>query len=138
MTKPSGWWWPEEGPRAKIGDGYTTPTPARRAAVDLCYLPLLWQDCARSLVSYLHGRHAWRLAVLLCGGLFAKGRRTVTSWLRGAHVGRGFAVYYYFLATMGRRAGLLAGLLLRHGLRRLPAEGPALFALEDTPTQRYG
>jgi hypothetical protein len=106
--------------------------------VDLCYLPLLWQDCARSLASCLHGRHAWRLAVLLCGGLFAKGRRTVTSWLRGAHVGRGFAAYSYFLATLGRRAGLLAGPLLRHGLRRLPAEGPALFALDDTPTQRYG
>jgi hypothetical protein len=46
--------------------------------VDLCYLPLLWQDCARSLASWLHGRHAWRLAVLLCGALFAKGRRTGT------------------------------------------------------------
>jgi hypothetical protein len=106
--------------------------------VDLGYLPLLWQDCARSLASCLHGRHAWRLGVLLCGALFAKGRRTVTTWLRAAHVGRGFAAYYYALAALGRRAELLAGLLLRHCLRRLPADGPILFALDDTPTQRYG
>jgi hypothetical protein len=76
--------------------------------------------------------------VLLCGGLFAKGRRTVTSWLRAAHVGPGFAAYYYFLAALGRRADLLAGLLLRRCLRRLPTDGPVLLALDDSPTERYG
>jgi len=106
--------------------------------VDLGYLPLLWQDCVGSLASCLHGRLAWRLGVLLAGALFANGRRTVTSWLRAAHVGPRFAAYYYFLAALGRRAELLAGLLLRHGLRRLPADGPVLFALDDSPTQRYG
>jgi DDE superfamily endonuclease len=106
--------------------------------VDLHYLPLLWQDCLRSLASCLHGRHAWRLGVLLCGGLFAKGRRAVTSWLRAAHVGPGFAAYYYFLAALGRHTALLAGLLLRQCLRRLPGDGPILFALDDSPTQRYG
>jgi hypothetical protein len=69
--------------------------------VDLGYLPLLWQDGARSLASLLHGRHAWRLGVLLAGALFAKGRRTVTSWLRAAGVGPGFAGHYYFLAALG-------------------------------------
>ena len=106
--------------------------------MDLGYLPLLWQDCVGSLASCLHGRLAWRLGVLLAGALFANGRRTVTSWLRAAHVGPRFAAYYYFLAALGRRAELLAGLLLRHGLRRLPADGPVLFALDDSPTQRYG
>jgi hypothetical protein len=106
--------------------------------VDLGYLPLLWQDCARSLACGLHARHAWRLAALLAGALFAKGRRTVTSWLRAARVGPRFAAYYYFLAALGRRAELLAGLLLRHGLRRLPADGPVLLALDDSPTPRYG
>ncbi len=106
--------------------------------MDLGYLPLLWQDCARSLACCLHGRHAWRLAVLLAGALFAHGRRAVTSWLRAAHVGPRFAAYYYFLAALGRRAERLAGLLLRHCLRRLPADGPVLFALDDTPTRRYG
>jgi hypothetical protein len=52
------------------------------------------------MVSFLHRHHAWRLADLLLGALFAKGRRTVTSWLRAAGVGPGFAALYYFLAAL--------------------------------------
>jgi hypothetical protein len=90
------------------------------------------------MAPFLHGRHAWRLGVLLGGALFAHGRRTVTSWLRAAGVGPGFAAYYYFLAALGRRADVLASLLLRRCVRHLPADGPVLFAVDDTPTQRYG
>jgi hypothetical protein len=106
--------------------------------MDLCLLPLLWQDCAHAMASFLHGRHAWRLGVLLGGALFAHGRRTVTSWLRATDVGAGFAAYYYFLAALGRRADLVAGVLLRRCLRHLPADGPVLLAVDDTPTPRYG
>jgi len=106
--------------------------------MDLPYLPLLWQDLAARLAVFLHQRHAWRLAVLLLGALFAGGRRTVTSWLRAAHVGHGFAAYYYFLAALGRQADLLAGLLLRRALALLAPAGPLLFAVDDSPTQRYG
>jgi hypothetical protein len=106
--------------------------------VDLLFLPTLWQDLARSLGSCLHQRHAFRLGVLLTGALFAKGRRTVTSWLRAQGVGLGFAAYYYFLAALGRRADRLAALLLRHALRHIAPAGPLLFALDDTPTERYG
>jgi hypothetical protein len=63
--------------------------------VDLLFLPPLWQDLVRGLASCLHQRHAFRLAILLTGTLFAKGRRTVTSWLRASGVGLGFAAYYY-------------------------------------------
>src|SRR5690242_19525065 len=106
--------------------------------MDLPFLPPLWQDLAAGLASLLHQRHAWRLAVLLLGALFAKGRRTVTSWLRAAHVGFGFAAYYYFLAVLGHQADFLAGLLLRYALRRLAPDGPLLLALDDSPTKRYG
>ncbi len=106
--------------------------------MDLPFLPLLWQDLAATLASCLHQRHAWRLAVLLLGALFAKGRRTVTSWLRAARVGRGFAAYYYFLSALGRRADVLAGLLLRRALAFLAPDGPLLLALDDSPTKRYG
>ena len=106
--------------------------------MDLHYLPLLWQDCLRPLASCLHGRLAWRLGVLLGGALFAHGRRTVTSWLRAAGIGPGYAAFYYFLAALGRRADLLAGLLLRLALRLRAGSGPLLFALDDSPTQRYG
>src|SRR5579885_1550719 len=106
--------------------------------MDLPFLPALWQDLAAGLAAFLHQRHAWRLAALLLGALFAKGRRTVTSWLRAAHVGRGFAAYYYFLAALGRRADVLAGLLLRRALALLAPDGPLLLAVDDSPTKRYG
>jgi len=61
--------------------------------VDLLFLPLLWQDLAPTLASCLHQRPAFRLAVLRTGALFAKGRRTVTRWLRAAGVGLGCAAY---------------------------------------------
>jgi hypothetical protein len=106
--------------------------------VDLPFLPLFWQDLLANMAFFLHQRHAGQLAVLLLGALFAKGRGTVTSWLRAAHVGHGFAAYYYFLAALGRHADFLAGLLLRHALDRLAPDGPLLFAIDDSPTQRYG
>src|SRR6516164_1679526 len=106
--------------------------------MDLPFLPLLWQDLAAGMASFLHQRAAWRLAVLLTGALFAKGRRTVTSWLRAAHVGSGFAPFYSFLAALGRRADCPAGLLLQRVLQRLAPAGPLLFAVDDTPTPRYG
>src|SRR6476661_886578 len=106
--------------------------------MDCRFLPPLWQACTARLAALLHGRHAWRLQLLLLGALFAKGRRTVTSWLRAARVGRGFAAYYYFLAALGRRADWLAGLLLRRALALLAPDGPLLFAVDDSPTKRYG
>ena len=106
--------------------------------MDLPFLPPLWQDLAAGLASCLHQRLAWRLAVLLLGALFAHGRRTVTSWLRAAQVGPGFAAYYYFLAALGRHTDVLAALLLRRALSLLAPDGPLLFALDDSPTKRYG
>ena len=106
--------------------------------MDLPFLPLLWQDLTRGMASFRHQRRAWRLAVLLLGALFAKGRRTVTTWLQAAHVGAGFAASYYFLAALGRGADLLAGPLLRRAVLALAPDGPLLFALDDSPTKRYG
>jgi hypothetical protein len=106
--------------------------------MDLPFLPPFWQACVRGMASFLHQRHAGRLAVLLLGALFAHGRRTVTSWLRAARVGRGFAGSYYFLAALGRRADLLGGFLLQRALLHLAPAGPLLFALDDSPTKRYG
>jgi hypothetical protein len=106
--------------------------------MNVACLPPDWQALVAGMACLLHGRLAWRLAVLFLGALFARGRRTVTSWLRAAHVGRGFAPFYYFLAALGRQAHLPAAYLLRYALARLAPPGPLLFALDDTPTQRYG
>lgn len=106
--------------------------------MDLLFLPPFWQDLLATMAFFLHQRYAARLAVLLTGALFANGRRTVTRWLRAAHVGRGFAAYYYFLAALGRKTDFLAGLLLRYALDLLAPDGPLLLAIDDTPSKRYG
>jgi hypothetical protein len=90
------------------------------------------------LAQHLHARLAWRLAPLLLGVLFAQGRRTVASWLRAAGLGGDFPAYYYFLGRLGRRTEALAGSLLRLLLRTLPLGDRLLFALDDSPTKRYG
>ena len=90
------------------------------------------------LADHLHARSAGRLLPLLLGLLFARGRRTVASWLRAAGVGRDFAAYYYFLGSLGRRTPALAGAWLRLLLQRLPVGERLLFGLDDTPTRRYG
>jgi DDE superfamily endonuclease len=106
--------------------------------VNVAFLPPDWQALLAHMACLLHARLAGRLAVLVLGALFAKGRRTVTTWLRAAGVGPGFAPFYYFLAALGRRAQWPATCLLRSALTRLAPDGPLLFALDDTPTARYG
>jgi hypothetical protein len=86
----------------------------------------------------LHARLAWRLLPLLTGMLFARGRQTVASWLRGGGLGHDFRAYYYFLGSLGRKAHWIACLLLRRALAVLGPGDRLLFALDDTPTKRYG
>jgi hypothetical protein len=86
----------------------------------------------------LHGRLAWRLLPLMTGMLFARGRRTVASWLRAAGVGNDFRAYYYFLGSLGRNVNYLAGLLLRRAVSVIEPGERLLLALDDTPTKRYG
>ena len=73
----------------------------------------------------------------LCTGLlFARGRRTVTSWLRGCGIGRDYKRYYYLLGSVGRKTPAIARALLRILLKRLPGDGagtPLVFAIDDSP-----
>lgn len=90
------------------------------------------------LASLLHRTNAWRLAPLLVGMLFARGRRTVTSWLRAGELGDDFRSYYYFLGSLGRKVKSLAGVLLRLAIDVINPGDRLLFAIDDTPTKRYG
>jgi len=92
----------------------------------------------KSLSSLLHATHAWRLAPLLRGMLFARGRRTVTSWLRAGELGDDFQGYYYFLGALGRKVKSFAGLLLQLAVQTIHPGERLLFAIDDTPTKRYG
>jgi hypothetical protein len=78
---------------------------------------------------------------LLCGALFARGRRTVTSWFRPAGITTDFRCAYKALGAAGRQAQALAYRLLGCALLPLIRQAPGdhlLFGLDDTPTGRYG
>src|SRR5579863_7664 len=92
----------------------------------------------KSLAGMLHATHAWRLAPLLWGMLFARGRRTVTSWLRAGELSDDYQNYYYFLGALGCKVKSCAGVLLQMALRTIHPESRLLFAIDDTPTKRYG
>jgi hypothetical protein len=90
------------------------------------------------LSQVLHGRLAWRLQPLLAGMLFAQGRRTVASWLRGGGLGDDFRRYYYFLGSLGRNVRYASAVLLRRAVDVIQPGERLLFGLDDTPTPRYG
>jgi hypothetical protein len=92
------------------------------------------------LATCLDVRSQARFLTLLGGVVFARGRRTVTSWLRAAGIREEFRPAYSLLWTVGRRAAGMATRLLLLVLRPRLACGQSrlLFALDDTPTKRYG
>lgn len=79
----------------------------------VCYQPPQdWQQWVEWLAAGLHGRSRWRLSLILLGMVFARGRWTVTTWLRAVGITDDFAGYYYFLQPLGRKSKELAQRLL--------------------------
>jgi DDE superfamily endonuclease len=92
----------------------------------------------KRLASFLDPRCNWRLLPLMTGLLFATGRRTVSSWLRAAELGKDYEDYYYFVSAVGHKGKCLAAIVLRIALDVIAPQGRILLALDDTPTKRYG
>jgi len=90
------------------------------------------------LARLLDRRIAWRLLPILAGLLFATGRRTVSSWLRAGALSKDYRQYYYFLSSVGRNVKSLAWALSRSVLDVVAPKGRILFAIDDTPSKRYG
>jgi len=90
------------------------------------------------LAGPLDARLTGRLLTLIAGMLFAKGRRTVASWLRAVGVGDAFPAYYYFLGSLGRKIDSIAGLLLVRAVQVVVPGDRVLLGIDDTPTKRYG
>src|SRR5258707_1037602 len=97
-----------------------------------------WQQWVDWLAAGLHGRSRWRFLFLLLGMVFARGRRTVTTWLRAVGISDDFADYYYFLQPLGRKSKHLAQRLWMMLLVRLITGPRVLLAVDDSPTKRYG
>jgi hypothetical protein len=105
------------------------------------HLPALVSAWFCQLSSALDRRSAPRLLRLLLGALFARGRRTVTSWFRAVGITTDFRRAYSALWAAGRRADLLGLYLLSCALKPLMRAVPGghlLFGIDDTPTARYG
>src|SRR3712207_2710441 len=104
-------------------------------------LPALLSAWFSDIAAALDRRSAPRLLLLLVGALFAKGRRTVTSWFRASGITTDFRRAYSALWAAGRRAEALAHRLLGTALQPLMRLAPGdrwLFAIDDSPTPRYG
>jgi hypothetical protein len=74
-------------------------------------MPALCQWFAR-LASVLDRQSASRLARLFLGAVLARGRRTVTSWIRAAGVSDQFRSSYRAVATAGKKAEAVAAYLV--------------------------
>jgi hypothetical protein len=104
-------------------------------------LPPVLSAWLASIASALDARSAPRLLNLFVGALFARGRRTVTSWFRAAGITDEFRPAYNAVWAAGRHAEDLAYRLLSCALKplmRLDSAQHLLFAIDDTPTARYG
>ena len=91
------------------------------------------------LASALDPRSAPRLAWLFVGAVLARGRRTVTSWIRSAGLSREYRPCYTTVAAAGTRTDLIAAHLAHAVVKPLVAGADRLtLAIDDTPTERSG
>jgi hypothetical protein len=91
------------------------------------------------LAAALDRRSATRLGRLFVGVVLARGRRTVTRWIRAAGLSSQFRRCYATLAAVGGRTDQVAARLVREVIPPLVADQDRLtLALDDTPTERSG
>jgi hypothetical protein len=101
--------------------------------------PDYWQVIVLALSSVLHRRPAWRLGIILAAMLFAKGRKTITSWLRAAGINRCYKAYYYFVGSLAQKTEKIATELFEIMIHRIYKNtNTILVAIDDSPTSRYG
>jgi len=102
-------------------------------------LPDNWRIIVVALCSVLHQRSAWRLSVIIAGIIFAKGRKTVTSWFRAAGIQKRYKAFYYFIGSIGRKTEIVATVLFEFMVKLIYRKNNrVLMALDDGPTERYG
>ena len=79
------------------------------------------------------------MAWLFVGAVLARGRRTVTSWIRSAGLSGEYRTCYTAVAAAGRKTDLIAAHLAREAVKPLVKGATRLtLALDDTPTEHHG
>ena len=104
-------------------------------------LPTFFVSCITQLSRSFDPRTRPRLAELFFGLLFcSEKRRTAAAWFRAAPIGDDYRQSYEAIASVGRRAPSVAVDVLKIVDQTIEAddEGRLVFALDDTPTKRYG
>ena len=91
------------------------------------------------LAAALDRRSAPRLPLLFFEAVLARGRRTVTSWIRAAKLSDKYQACYVADSAAGKRADRITRRLLTEVVQPLLKGATRLtLALDDTPTKRYG
>lgn len=101
------------------------------------HLPAFLATAFADLARWLQKRSAARLPLILTGILFARGRRTVTSWFRAAAITSDFRNAYNTVCATGRESDRVAISVLQR-VRPLLDPRRLRLAIDDTPTARYG
>lgn len=89
------------------------------------------------IASALDCRIRARFTALLLGGLFADGRRTVTTWIRAAGLSDDFRRAYTTVGSSGQHVRFQGSGAFQQ-LRPFLDPDRLLVAIDDTPTPRYG
>jgi hypothetical protein len=106
---------------------------------DKWIFPDSWQVLVVALCSILHQRSAWRLNIIVAGIIFAKGRKTVTSWFRAAGIQQQYKAFYYFIGSIGQRTEAIATILFEFMVKLIyRKDNKVLMGIDESPTKRYG
>lgn len=107
------------------------------AKVPLVGVVAMW---AHRMSGLLDARNGFRLPIVLAGAMLAGARRTASSWFRAAGVADDWDRFYDLLIAVGKHTVPLVTPLLHWIVRHLDPgpQGQWTFAIDDTPTQRYG
>jgi hypothetical protein len=98
-----------------------------------------WQIMTIAICSVLHQRSAWRTSIIFAGIVFAKGRKTVTSWFRAAGITKRYKAFYYFVGSIGQNTEIIATVLFEFMIKLVyKNQDRVLMAIDDSPTKRYG
>ncbi len=101
--------------------------------------PDSWQIMTIAICSVLHQRSAWRISIIIAGIVFAKGRKTITSWFRAAGITERYKAFYYFVGSIGQKTQIIATVLFEIMIKIVyKNQNTVLMAIDDSPTKRYG
>jgi len=101
--------------------------------------PDSWQIITIAICSVLHQRLAWRMSIIIAGIVFARGRKTITSWFRAAGITERYKAFYYFVGSIGQKTQIIATVLFEIMIKLVyKNQNRVLMAIDDSPTKRYG